>query len=224
MGSSHFGSREFWLKGIFAEGFFACCTIRIHFAMATIVCSNCKANIFKGVKFCNECGMESSGEPGKQCRTQVGTDAQAIIAAVNANTDKKIDALKSDIKTLGSEVQDLKNVVADTNTRMDKNEGRMDSFEAEISKVRDELQARPQEQKIKELEEALKEWRTFASEYKKADGERQWPASDRIGPLNHDSSYGKKSGEFQPRFVFVRGFAPIGSVATEKLTRDEYKA
>ena len=71
-----------------------------------IVCSSCRANITKDSKSFPECGGENLGDAQKRCKSQMGSDAQAIIDAVNVNTDSKFDSLRKDIQGLGLAVSE----------------------------------------------------------------------------------------------------------------------
>ena len=72
--------------------------------MASIACAGCQMNILKEAKFCSECGTENVGDTGKRSKTtELGSDAAAIVAAINRNTDEKFKELKSDINEIKSE-------------------------------------------------------------------------------------------------------------------------
>ena len=144
-------------------------------------------SIVKDAKFCPECGAECSGENDKlRKRSDMGSDAASIIAAVNQNTNLKFIELKAEVQTIKSDVVSLKSEMVQSNARIDQTQTRVTS-----------------------VEETLKELRAVIEEVKSTK------------PVVTSTPVSTNGG-FQPKLVFVRGFAPYGCAASDKLTRSEY--
>ena len=88
-------------------------------------------------------------------RSEMGSDAQAIIDAVNANTDSKLASLRKNVQGFGVEVKALKAGVMRTNSRMDENNKRREILEQEMCELEDELKLRSQDEEVKGLEDTL---------------------------------------------------------------------
>jgi len=101
--------------------------------MATVPCGACKLSILKDCKFCSECGAENNTSAGKRTKTpELSLEAQSIVAAINTNTDKKIDSLKKEIRT---DMDLLKVAMGETKVRVDEHEKRMKALEVVVQEL-----------------------------------------------------------------------------------------
>ena len=116
--------------------------------MASVTCGNCNAAISKDSKFCGNCGNEKSGEIGKQRKTSdpsslgLGSDAMAIINAINMNTDKKVGELQTEVKSLHGEVREVKTELVSTNARIDQTNCRIDKSDQRIDALENQMKSK----------------------------------------------------------------------------------
>ena len=72
---------------------------RSRHAMTLVQCRGCTGSIPKDAKFCSECGAANAAiKFRRKAESALGADAQAIIQAINLNTDNTIGKLKEELK------------------------------------------------------------------------------------------------------------------------------
>lgn len=142
---------------------------------------------------------------------QLSEEGSAIVAALNLSLGGKLDTVDNKISTLGEEVGELRKQLSETTNRVHKNETRLESVEVDIQAIKTELAARTPDVKIKELEQTIEELRSIVNGFK---------ANAVLDPPLVGNT--AESGNWQPRYVYVRGFAPFGCDKSEKITRGDY--